>query len=431
MVNTAPSNSPRLPSSQPPPTVSNPPSWEAAVAVGAYGTVELAQLAADHGTPSFVYAADLIDAACTKITTAAKPLHARLRYAVKANGNLAVLRRIKAAGLGFDIASAVEFARSQHAGALPGEVVFTGPGKSAADLQEFIRASGEEIICDSAGELARIIEIAAACSQQVTVGLRVNPAIEAGGNPNIATGMRDSKFGLKPELALELLSQIAAHADLQIGSINCHIGSQIAEDLPYRQACDLLLELSSQLAAHGCQPQLIDLGGGFAIGDAHQRPAQDVFAQLCKYLATNFPDQAFGFQPGRSIVGRAGILLTRVEYVKDNHIIVDAGMTELLRPALYDSVHGIAKVGHAPAGAGEKNVVGPVCENTDWLVKGCDLDVSAGELVALFDAGAYGAAMMSGYNGRLRACELMLADGAVTVARRRETVAEVLAAELD
>ena len=405
-------------------------SWEQAVAAGRWGETQLAKLAEQFGTPCYVYAAELITVSCAHYRQLAGSINASLHYAMKANGNLAVLGLIKDSGIGFDAASELELERCQAAGVLGENIIVTGPGKSRALLELALARGVQEIIVDSSQELERIAELSRSRPGTVTVGVRVNPDIDAATHPHIATGHRASKFGVDVPQALDMCREIAQIPGLQLGSLGAHIGSQISSSTPYTETAQLLLALQAKLADNGITPTRLDLGGGFGIGDSKQRPAVDVFAELVCWLSENCPQQKVAFQPGRALVGRAGILLTRVEYHKGRHLIVDAGMTELIRPALYGAQHGVAKLGLAPAGPGQQDVVGPVCESTDLLARGIELDAQAGDLLALFDAGAYGSVMASNYNGRLSCPEVMLDGDRRYLVRSRETVTAALADEI-
>ncbi|MBF2735456.1 MAG: diaminopimelate decarboxylase [Betaproteobacteria bacterium AqS2] len=404
-------------------------SCEEAVAAGEIEGVGLERIAADFGTPCYVYDAAQLQAACAQVLALAAPLQARVCYAVKANGNLSLLHLIRDAGLGFDVSSAVELQRVAQAGAKPADVIMTGPGKSAVDLKAAVEAGVAEIVCDSAGELARLETIASEAGRKVAAGVRLNPAIDAPSHPHLATGRGEAKFGVGADEAAKMFSRIAASSVLETGSLSCHIGSQIATSEPYIELAKVMLAFAERLDKEKCPPARLDLGGGFGIGDAKERPAATPLAGVAAWLAEHGAGRSYGFQPGRSVVGRCGILLARVEYRKDRHLIVDAGMTELLRPCLYGAVHGVAHVGSKPAPAGALDVVGPVCENADFLAQGVALDAGPGDLVAVFDCGAYASAMASGYNGRLRACEVLVKDGVARLIRARESFADSIRAE--
>ena len=403
-------------------------SMEEAVRLGNIEGVELGEIAEKHGTPCFVYSAGLIRQACSNAQKAIEPLDAQLHYAVKANGNLAVLGLIERAGLGFDVASLPELMRVMHVGADPRNIVMTGPGKSAALLKRAFADGVNEVICDSLQEYERIEEMVSRPTK-TRIGVRVNPAIDAGAHPHIATGLTGSKFGEPSETALQIYRKIVANPNLPLGSLSCHIGSQILESAPYITAAEQLLELLHELGRDEIDVPSVDLGGGFGIGDADARPETDVLAELVKWLKQNAGAVRFSFQPGRSLVGRSAILLARAEYLKGNFLIVDAAMTELMRPALYDAKHAVAHNGGSPAGPGNIDVVGPVCENADFLAKGVDLDAKPGDLVAVFDCGAYASVMSSSYNGRLQSAEILIEQGFDKVIRRRESFEESIKKE--
>ena len=404
-------------------------SCEEAVSLGNLDGVSLDKIAESFGTPCFVYHGEQLQAAGAHVLGLAKAIDARVRYAVKANGNLALLKLINNAGLGFDVATGAELRRAMLAGGVAAEIIMTGPGKSHADLQAALDASIEEIVCDSLPELARLEHLAAAAKRRIAVGVRLNPAIDAASHPHLATGLGASKFGANAEQAHSMFERIAASSLLEVGSLSCHIGSQIGTSAPYIELAQAMLAFDKQLREQGITPARIDLGGGFGIGDSRQRPAEDPLANLVTWLQEHGGNRRYGLQPGRSIVGRCGMLLAKVEYRKDRHIIVDAAMTELMRPCLYDSHHGIAHLGGHPAPPGDYDVVGPVCENADFLARQVDLDAQPGEYVALFDCGAYASAMASGYNGRLRACEVLVLDGITHVIRHRDTFEDSIQAE--
>ena len=410
-------------------------SLERQAAAGTVDGVSLAELAERHGTPCYLYSARLLREAAAGVQTAIAPLPGAVAaYAVKANGNLALLRMIAEAGLGFDVGSHGELARVSAAIAgLESDLhlCMTGPCKSAADIDAALAAKAT-IICESPQELARVADAAGSAGSPAAVGVRVNPDVDAATHRHVATGVAGSKFGVDPKTAVEMMHQAASDPWLEAQVLHCHIGSQISSPQPLIDAAAAMIELHGQVArqAPGCA---IDLGGGFGIGDAGQRPAQNVLAGLAAWLAANSGAAGirFRFQPGRSIVARAGLLLARVEYVKDRHILVDAAMNDLLRPALYEARHPIALVGRevVAGGRGDASVAGPVCETADFLARGIDLSAQPGDLLAVCDAGAYGSVMASNYNGRPRPCELLIDGGKASVVRRRETVEDMLAAE--
>lgn len=398
---------------------------------GSLDDVSLTELAERHGTPCYVYSAREVRAACARVIEAISPLPgAEASYAVKANGNLALLRIIAAAGLGFDVGSRGELARVlQAAPELAARTCMTGPCKSVPDIDAAVDAQIAAIVCESPAELERVRQAAQAADRKVRIGVRINPDVDAGTHRHITTGLAQGKFGVGLQTAMQMMQQADDDSNLSAGLLHCHIGSQIASAQPLIAAAEVIIELRNRLTGEAADCA-IDLGGGFGIGDAGGRPQQDVLAELAGWLAAHAAGISFSFQPGRSIVARAGLLLTRVEYVKDNHILVDAAMNDLLRPALYDARHPIAVVGGQLAGpTGETAVAGPVCETADFLARNISLSARPGDLIAVCDAGAYGFVMASNYNGRLRPCELLIDNGTASVVRRRETIADAIALE--
>ena len=404
---------------------------EQAVSLGHLEGVSFADIAKNYGTPCYVYSADAIDSACEDCVAAAKPLGARLSYAIKANGNVGLLREIHERGLGFDASSRLEFERALRSGAAPHDILFTGPGKTRLEIKHVAKSAVGEIICESEAEMDLIAHVAKQQVVEVKVGVRVNPDVDPDTHPHVTTGKAESKFGVLAEEAVDLFKRIKECEHLLPGSLHSHVGSQITTVGPYQESARKLMEIRDELQGIGIEPTCLDLGGGFAVGDMNDRPKTDVFSELCGWLAENAKGVKFGFQPGRLIVARAGILLTRVLYRKRRHLIVDAGMTELIRPALYGAVHGVAHVGGHVAGPGDIDVVGPVCESADFLAKGVDIDAQPGELVAVFDAGAYASAMSMEFNGRLKTCEVMVKDGVNVLIRSHQSIMDAMRNEAD
>ena len=393
-----------------------------AVSLGVLDNVSFDDIIKHFGSPCYVYCHEQLKQACGEVKAITAPLNPRLSYAVKANNNLSILKLINHEGFGFDVSSIVEIKKAILAGAKPKDIIMTGPGKTHRALRYAFEQEIAEIICDSQGELERIIEIAG--KRPMKVGVRVNPSVDSKTHPHIATGLATSKFGEPPNRAIELFKQINTHPTLTCGSLSCHIGSQILTAEPYIEAAKAMLAIHQELLELGIKVSHIDLGGGFGIGDTKERPTENPMKKLITWLQENANDVNFAFQPGRVIIGQCGILITRVEYVKENHIIVDAGMTELPRPGLYDAYHGVAHLGGQIATEGKMNVVGPVCENADYIVKNVNLDAKPGELVAVFDCGAYASSMESNYNGRLKVSEVLVKDGVAVAIRSRESFEE-------
>jgi diaminopimelate decarboxylase len=405
-------------------------------------SIPLAEIEAAVGTPTYVYSraallarVGLVKEAAATSTSSAQAAQAAaglVCYAVKANGNPVLLRLLAQAGLGADVTSGGELFLARQAGFAPERILFSGVGKSAVEIQEAITANIRAIHLESEMEMAVVAEVARAVGQPAAVGVRVNPGIEATTHPHISTGGQAHKFGVSPEQALALIRQAAAHPWLRPVGLAVHIGSQIMELAPFAAAAQQLVTLAQQLAQMGIRLNYLDAGGG--LGVAYQAVAPDLVAWVQTVAR---PIQAAGYQlvvePGRSLVADCGVLLTRVVYLKKQgkkrFVIVDAGMTDLLRPALYDAYHPILPV-NAPDGAARQqvDVVGPVCETGDYLARERPLPtLKPGDLLAITQAGAYGFAMSSNYNGRLRPAEVLVNGDQFRLIRRRQEYGDLLA----
>ena len=395
----------------------------------------LEAIAEAHGTPCYVYSAGAIARRARELQEAFGDRPHRICYAVKANGNLAVLQRMAALGCGFDIVSGGELARVRAAGGDPGAAVFSGVGKSAAELRQALAAGIAAVHAESREELARIEEIAAELDLAAPVALRVNPALAAPGtHPHIATGGAGCKFGVPMAEAFEIGRAAAAAPRLRLRGLACHVGSQLTELAPLAAAARELAALADRLRDAGVALEYLDFGGGLGIRYRDETPpsAADWAAALGDALGDR--PLTLLVEPGRFLVGNAGVLLTRVEYLKRTaagcFAVVDAAMTELLRPALYDAWHAILPVrrdlGREPVRC---DVVGPVCETADRLGRDRTLAVAAGDLLAVFSAGAYAASMGSGYNSRPAAAEVMVEGGRVDLVRERGAAERLYAGE--
>jgi diaminopimelate decarboxylase len=395
--------------------------------------VPLARIAERYGTPCFVYSRAALAESYRAYDAAFAGTDHLVCYAVKANSSLAVLNLFARLGGGFDIVSGGELARVLAAGGDPRKTVFSGVGKTEEEMRQALAAG---ILCfnvESESELARLERVAAETGAMAAISLRVNPDIDPRTHPYIATGLKQSKFGVPWEEALALYHRARALPHIAVTGIDCHIGSQITELAPFVAALERVLELADRLSAEGMAVAHIDVGGGLGIRYRDESPpdVSDYAGALKERLGSR--GVKLLLEPGRALVGHAGLLLTRVEYLKHgagrNFAVVDAAMNDLIRPALYDAFHEILPVTRRTGDAIAYDVVGPVCESGDFLASDRKLAVVEGDLLAIMAAGAYGMSMSSNYNTRPRAAEVV-ADGGVThVTRTRETIADLMARE--
>ena len=400
--------------------------------------IPLPQLAEQFSTPAYVYSRAALTAALSEFqdVLAAHPAgqNALICYAVKANSNLAILNLFARLGAGFDIVSGGELQRVLAAGADPKKVVFSGVGKTAAEMKQALDAG---IFCfniESIPELERLNDVAGQCAKNAPVSLRVNPNVDPKTHPYISTGLKEAKFGVAYDDALALYRRAAALPNIRVVGIDCHIGSQVLDPAPFAEALERILALIDQLTAEGITIHHVDLGGGLGIKYRDDQVQPTVASYLNPLLDKL---QGRGLQvvlePGRRLVGNAGLLLTRVEFLKEgeakNFAIIDAAMNDLMRPALYEAWHDILPVCERAGATRDYDVVGPVCETGDFLGQSRPLNVEAGDLLAVMSAGAYGMAMASNYNTRPRAVELMVDSDQVHVIRQRETVEQLYAGE--
>ncbi|CAJ2990005.1 diaminopimelate decarboxylase [Burkholderia pseudomallei] len=390
-------------------------------------TVELAER---FGTPLFVYSRAALTAAYEAYAKACAGRRASIHVAVKANSNLGVLNVFARLGAGFDIVSGGELARVLAAGGRAQDVVFSGVGKSADEMRIALEAGVKCFNVESIPELDRLNAVAASLGKRAPVSLRVNPDVDPKTHPYISTGLKANKFGIAFDDARATYRAAAALPNLEVVGIDCHIGSQITELSPYLDAIDKLLDLVERIEADGVQIHHVDVGGGLGITYDDETPPDIgayVRAVLARIDARGHGQREIWFEPGRSLTGNAGILLTRVEFLKQgeekNFAIVDAAMNDLARPAMYQAFHAIVPVApRTDVAAAVYDIVGPVCESGDWLGRERLLAIAPGDLLAIRSAGAYGFTMSSNYNTRPRAAEVIVDGANAHLVRPRETV---------
>lgn len=396
--------------------------------------VVLADVVKRFGTPCYVYSRAAIEQQWLAYDRAFSGRAHLICYAVKANANLAVLNILARLGSGFDIVSVGELERVLAAGGVASNIVFSGVGKRHAEIRRALQAGIKCFNCESIPELQRINELAGSMKVVAPVSLRINPDVDAKTHPYIATGLKENKFGIpyKDAVAAYQLAQSLRH--IQIVGIDCHIGSQITSVAPYMDALERLLSLAKELTAEGIELQHINVGGG--LGICYQDETPPCVAEFAKALSevSTAGIEEILLEPGRSIVADAGLLLTRVEYLKDNtdrnFAITDAAMNDLLRPALYDAWQKIIPLQeHSDAESKRYDLVGPVCETGDFLGLDRQLSLYEGDILAVCSAGAYGFSMSSNYNARPRAPEVMVDGDKVFEIRRRESVEQLMAGE--
>ncbi|HUS25336.1 MAG TPA: diaminopimelate decarboxylase [Candidatus Binatia bacterium] len=392
--------------------------------------VPVADIARRHGTPVYVYSRATLTRHYHAFDQALGASDHLVCYAVKANPSLAVLQVLARLGSGFDIVSGGELVRVLKAGGDPRKVVFSGVGKSVAELKQALVMG---ICCfnvESEPELLRLNELAVALKKRAPVALRVNPDVDAQTHPYISTGLKQNKFGVDVATAERLYLQARALPGIELAGIACHIGSQLQSLAPYLDALDRVLALVDRLRKQGIELKHVDVGGGLGVRYRDEQPPApaDLAAAVQKTLAGR--GLKILMEPGRAIAGNAGILVTRVEYLKvtpeRSFAVVDAAMNDLLRPALYEAWHQVVPVKAGTAPARTWDVVGPVCESGDWLARERHLPLAQGDLVAIRTAGAYGFAMSSNYNSRPRVAEIMVDGKFVHVVRARESVEDLM-----
>ncbi|MBA5637368.1 diaminopimelate decarboxylase [Duganella sp. LX20W] len=406
--------------------------------------VSLSAVAEQFGTPTYVYSKAALLANFAAYADACRGRDALVCYAMKANSNLAILDLLARQGAGFDIVSGGELLRVVAAGGDPRKVIFSGVGKTVDEMR---LALDHDILCfnvESIPELHRLNEVAGSMGKRARISLRVNPNVDPKTHPYIATGLKANKFGVAFDDALATYRTAAQLPHLEVTGIDCHIGSQLLDDAPLLEALDRLIELIDTLGAEGIVLHHLDIGGGIGInyGEAGEAPPVAVadylgrlFAKVDAWRAARHNGAPIKviFEPGRSIVGNTGVLLTKVEFLKHgeekNFCVVDAAMNDMMRPALYQAWMDMQAVAPGSKPAQTYDVVGPICESGDWLARDRALAVEQGDLLAMMQAGAYGLTMASNYNTRGRAAEVIVDGDVCHLVRRRETPAELYALE--
>ncbi len=395
--------------------------------------VALSQIAGKFGTPCFVYSRAALEQAYRDYDRAFGQRPHLICYAMKANSSLAILNLLARLGSGFDIVSGGELARVIAAGGDPGKTVFSGVGKSRDDMRQALAAGVKCFNVESESELERLNCVAGEMQKKAPVSLRVNPDVDARTHPYISTGLKENKFGIAFGEAMRIYRKARTLGNLDIVGIDCHIGSQLTELAPFIDAFRKVLELVDRLAAEGIALKHLDLGGGLGIRYSDEAPpAPDAYVRALLDCVGERRQEIL-LEPGRSLVGNAGLLLTRVEYLKHgevrNFAVVDAAMNDLIRPSLYDAYHEVRPVKPSAGAARRYDVVGPVCETGDFLAHDRELALNEGDLLAVMSAGAYGMSMSSNYNSRVRAAEIMVDGDNVHLIRERERIEDLFATE--
>lgn len=399
----------------------------------------LSELAQHFGTPLYVYSEASMLAALAAYQRALAGRDHLICYAMKANSNLAVLQTFARAGCGFDIVSGGELQRVLAAGGDPSKVVFSGVGKTTAEMQAALEIGVYCFNVESIGELERLSQLAHRMGRVAQVSLRVNPDVDALTHPYISTGLKSNKFGVAHAQAVSTFERAAQLPGIAVAGIDCHIGSQVVHAEPYLDALDRLLDLVETIEARGLPIAHVDVGGGLGITYVDEAPpAADalVGAMLERLDARGHGHRKVLLEPGRSLVGNAGVLLTQVQYLKPaadadgkNFCVVDAAMNDLMRPAMYEAWMGIVPCGKRPNAPTRWDVVGPVCESGDWLGRDRDLAVLPADILAILSAGAYGMSMASNYNTRPRAAEVLVRGSQAYLVREREAIHQLYAGE--
>ncbi len=396
-------------------------------------SLSLASIAETYGSPTYVYSRRHMESAYLDYTRALEGVPHQVCYAVKANSNIAVLNVLARLGAGFDIVSAGELARVLAAGGKPERIVFSGVGKTADEMKTALEAGIGCFNIESASELERLNTVAAELDLRAPISIRVNPDVDAQTHPYISTGLRDNKFGIEIGEAPAVYQRANALSHIDIIGVDCHIGSQLTDISPFLDALDRVLLLIDELAAGGIAISHLDLGGGLGVKYRNENPPTpgDYIGAVRERLGSR--ELTLLFEPGRSLVANAGLLLMKVEYLKHtehkNFAIVDAAMNDMIRPSLYSAWMDILPLKPREGSAKAYDIVGPVCETGDFLAKDRELNLAEGDLLALASAGAYGFTMSSNYNSRGRAAEIMVDGDQAHLIRARESLADLMLGE--
>jgi len=396
--------------------------------------VPLRQIAEQYGTPCYVYSRATLERHWHAFDQAFASHPHLVCFAVKANSNLGVLNVLARLGSGFDIVSVGELERVVAAGGDPGKVLFSGVGKQAHEMRRALELGIRCFNVESEAELDRLNEVAGQVGTTAPIALRVNPDVDAKTHPYISTGLKENKFGIEIDEALRIYRKAADMPHIRVSGIDCHIGSQLTELAPFLDALDRVLALVERLQADGIEIDHLDLGGGLGVRYNDERPPEPAeYAQALAQRLGDAPYEIF-LEPGRAIAANAGVLLTRVEYIKageaKDFAVIDAAMNDLIRPSLYQAWQSIVTVQQQPSGrSGKYDLVGPICETGDFLGEGRQLSLEQNTLLAVRSSGAYGFTMASNYNTRPRVPEIMVDGDTTHLVRRRETVQELFAGE--
>jgi diaminopimelate decarboxylase len=392
--------------------------------------VDLLAVANEYGTPAYVYSKDAIIKNAKSYVDSFTNSTSLACFAVKSLSNLSILKIIKDSGCGFDIVSGGELQRVLSVGADPQKIIFSGVGKSEEEIKEAIENKILSFNVESVSELYKIENIAKELDAIASISIRINPDIDSGGHDYITTGRKGDKFGISStEDILSLCKHASFSSNLKLVGLACHIGSQIMSLDGYEKSANKIFELADKLLELGISLEFLDMGGGLGVSYEDENPPspKELIALLeNKFLERN---ERLILEPGRSISANTGVLLTKVEFIKENFLIVDAAMNDLLRPALYKAVHTISNLKGDQKNLKRWNVVGPVCESSDFLGKNVELEAVEGDILAIRNVGAYGFVMASNYNSRLRPCEILVDGDKTKIVRKRESMDDLLALE--